>query len=249
MTFIPDFTDPRYLDEVGWFLWHEKYEREGYGGSYDAERLAYSRMFMDEVLEFCGQAHLWLSQKTVLSIGCGCTGDLAAWPAAVKIAVDPLLYVYQKLGMLVDDVPGTSRTMHLSVGIEELPLLDECVDLVVCRNALDHMPDPRQGLQQVWRLLRQDGVFFVSVDIGGVPTPDEPIVFSIDSLRDLFQEQFDIVAFDTENPPHSQGRLCSVRVLADKRQQPMPALDKSQILQAYEARLEQLEREGKSGDR
>ena len=40
---IPDLTDPRYLDEVGWFLYHEKYERDRFGGSYDAERLAYSR--------------------------------------------------------------------------------------------------------------------------------------------------------------------------------------------------------------
>lgn len=249
MTCIPDFTDPRYLDEVGWFLWYEKHERHGYGGSYDAERLTYSRTFMDEVLEYCGQDPQWLASKTVLSIGCGCTGDLAAWPATVKIAVDPLLYVYQKLGMLVEDIPSTSRTLHLSVGIEELPLLDECVDLVVCRNALDHMPNPREGLQQAWRVLRQDGAFFVSVDIGGVPTPDEPTVFSIDTLRALFQERFDIVAFNTENPPHSQGRLCSVRLLAGKQRQATCTLDKSHILQAYEARLEQLEHEGNRRDR
>ena len=39
---LPDLTDPRYLDEVGWFLYHEKYERDSFGDSYDAERLAYS---------------------------------------------------------------------------------------------------------------------------------------------------------------------------------------------------------------
>ena len=98
MPYIPDFADPRYLDEVGWFLFHEKYEREQFGGSYDEERLAYSQLLMDEVLSYCGQDQQWLADKTILSIGCGCTGDLAAWPAAVKIAVDPLLYAYQKLG-------------------------------------------------------------------------------------------------------------------------------------------------------
>ena len=25
---IPDLTDPRYLDEVGWFLYYEKYRRD-----------------------------------------------------------------------------------------------------------------------------------------------------------------------------------------------------------------------------
>ena len=49
--------------------------------------------------------------KTVVSIGCGCTRDLSAFPAAVKIAIDPLLYVYQKLGMLTDDSPVTGRSI------------------------------------------------------------------------------------------------------------------------------------------
>jgi SAM-dependent methyltransferase len=239
MPYIPDFTDPRYLDEVGWFLFHEKYERGHFGGSYDEERLAYSQLFMDEVLGYCGQDTQWLADKTVLSIGCGCTGDLAAWPAAVKMAADPLLYAYQHLEMLLDDLAGTSRTIHLAVGIEELPLLDNCTDLVLCRNALDHMPDPRKGVQQVWRILKPDGVFFVSVDIGGVPTPDEPTVFSVESLLALLRAQFEIVTYTDDNPPHSRGRVCSVRLLARKRLQAPRTLDKEQILRAYVARVEQ----------
>src|SRR5215813_878660 len=135
---VPDFADPRYLDEVGWFLFHEKYQREQFGRTYTEERLAYSELFMDEVLGFCGQDKGWLGDKTILSIGCGCTGDLATWPAAVKIAADPLLYAYQKLDLLLDDMVGTNRTVYLAVGAEDLPLLDGCADLVVCRNALDH---------------------------------------------------------------------------------------------------------------
>ena len=241
MPYIPDFADPRYLDEVGWFLWHERYERDRFGGSYDEERLAYSRSFMDEVLSYCGRDRLWLEDKTVLSIGCGCTGDLAAWPAAMKVAVDPLLYVYQKLGMLLDDAAGIGRTLYLARGIEDLPLLDECADLVVCRNALDHMPDPKEGLEQIWRILRRDGSLFVSVDIGGVPTPDEPTVFSVESLAALLQSRFEVVAQNHDNPPHSQGRDCSVRLLARKRCRAQRTLDKAQILQAYMVRLEQLE--------
>src|SRR5262245_56893905 len=110
MPFLRDLTDPRYLDAVGWFLYHEQYRRLQFGASYDEERFAYSRLLLDEVLDYCGQDEQWLMDKTVVSIGCGCTGDLAAWPAAIKIAVDPLLYTYQKLGMLVEDVAGTSHT-------------------------------------------------------------------------------------------------------------------------------------------
>jgi ubiquinone/menaquinone biosynthesis C-methylase UbiE len=102
--------------------------------------------------------------KTVVSIGCGCTGDLAAFPASVKVAIDPLLYAYQHLDMLVPDEVG-GRTLYLSLGAEDLPLLDRSADLVICRNALDHMPDPRRGLKEMWRILSDDGPLAADADL------------------------------------------------------------------------------------
>lgn len=241
MPFIPDLTDPRYLDEIGWFLYHEKYGRQQFGGSYDEERIAYSRLLLDEVLHYCGHNEAWLRDKTVVSIGCGCTGDLAAWPAAVKIAVDPLLYTYQQLRMLVDDVAGTSRTLHVALDVEALPLLDECADLVICRNALDHMPDPQRALLQMGRILKDEARLFLSVDVGGVPTPDEPTVFSVDSLTGLLQEGFRIVRHTDEPLSHSGWRTGSVRILAQKKPRRRAELDRDKLLQAYIARLAQPE--------
>lgn len=239
MPHMPDLSDPRYRDEVGWFLYYERHGRGQFGGSYDQERLAYSHTLLEEVLSHCGQDKTWLQDKTVVSIGCGCTGDLSAWPAAVKIAVDPLLYVYQNLGMLLEDTPGTSRTVSIALGVEDLPLLDESADLVLCRNALDHMPEPRQALRQIHRILRQDGVLFLSVDIGGLPTPDEPTVFSIESLLALLREQFDLLTCHDNYPPHSGYRECSVRVVARKKPRAGLLLDKEAVLQTYLANLEQ----------
>lgn len=233
---IPDLTDPRYLDEVGWFLYHEKYRRDRFGDSYDAERLAYSRLLRDEVAAALGQPSRWFEDRTVVSIGCGCTGDLAAFPARAKVAIDPLLYVYQQLDMLVADEAG-GRTLYLSLGAEDLPLLDRFADLVICRNALDHMPDPRVGLNEIWRILADDGSVFVSVDIGGEPTPDEPTVFSIESLRALLRERFEVMTFSDGHRPHSAGRAGNVRLLARKIPDARRPLDKAQVLRAYEARL------------
>jgi SAM-dependent methyltransferase len=241
MPFLPDLTDPRYLDEVGWFLYHNQYGRLQFGDSYDEERLAYSRLLLDEVLSYCGDDEQWLKDKTVVSIGCGCTGDLAAWPAAVKVAVDPLLYTYQKLRMLVDDVAGTSHTVHLAVGVEALPLLDDCADLVICRNALDHMPDARMGLRQICRILKENAPLFLSVDIGGFPTPDEPTVFSVESLSALLEEQFAIVRQTADHLSHSGWRAGSVRIVARKRPQDSWVLNRDQVLQAYIAQLERRE--------
>jgi SAM-dependent methyltransferase len=233
---IPDLADPRYLEEVGWFLYHEKYRRDLFGGSYDAERLAYSRLLLEEVVGHLGRDVRWTESKTIVSLGCGCTGDLAAFPAAVKIAIDPLLYVYQQLGMLVED-EGDNRTINLALGAEDLPLLDGCADLVICRNALDHMPNPELALQEMWRILHKDGALFISVDIGGAPTPDEPTVFSVESLSDILRERFEVATLVDNHPPHSGGRRYSVRVVAHKKPRASHLLDKEKILQAYEARL------------
>ena len=75
------------------------------------------------------------------------------------------------------------RTLYLSIGAESLRLLDDCADSVICRNALDHMPDPPTALGEVWRILRDDGAVFVSVDTGGEPMLDEPTGFLVDSFR------------------------------------------------------------------
>ena len=167
-------------------------------------------------------------------------GDLVAWAAAVKIAVDPLLSTYQHLRLLVDDVAGTGRTVQLAVGVEALPLLDESAE----SGALPQCPGSYAGcaglaLRQMSRILKPDASLFLSVDIGGVPTPDEPTVFSADSLTGLLQEQF-VIVHHTANPvSHSGWREGSVRILARKRVQAPVALDREHILQAYLARLEE----------
>jgi len=231
---LPDFKNLRYLNEVGWFLYRDTYGYNHFTTSYAGERMVWSEMLLDELTTAYGKNRAWVEDKTVLNIGCGCTGELAAWPAAVKIAVDPLLYAYQNLGMLVDDAPGTSRTVHLSVGVEVMPLLDESVDILICRNALDHMPDPRVGLAHLWRVLKQDGVFFLSVDIGGEPTPDEPSPFTEESLARLLEPSFQIVRKQQEPKPHNQHRSHSVRIVAHKAGQSHAKLDRRAILHAYE---------------
>jgi SAM-dependent methyltransferase len=234
---LPDLTDRRYLDEIGWFLYHEKYVQDKFGGSYDAERVAYSKLLLKEVLNYLERDAKWLADKTIVTIGCGCTADLATFPAAVKVALDPLLYVYQKLGLLMPDQAG-SRTVFLSLSAENLPLLDDFADLVICRNALDHMPKPELALEEIRRILRGDGVFFASVDIGGAPTPDEPTVFTVESLRALLGKHFTVVKLADHYPPHSDGRDCSTRIVARKKPAVSQSLDKKEILRAYESHLD-----------
>ncbi len=91
MSRIVDLKDPRYLSEVGWFLQHEKYKYDSTTGSYTENRLKWSAQLLTCFLQFCDEQESWIRDKCVVSIGCGCNGDLAAWPALQKIAIDPLL--------------------------------------------------------------------------------------------------------------------------------------------------------------
>ena len=235
---IPDLTDPRYLDEVGWFLQYEDYTYGTAGGSYEQERLDSSALLCAEVLRWIGKERLWLSDKTVVSVGAGCIGDLAAWPAAVKIAIDPLLDVYDKLGMLIRNDSETTQTICLSSPIDDVPLVDRSADLLLCRNALDHMPDPEVALEHMWRLLRPDGVIFASVDIGGQPTPDEPTVFKEPELLALLEKRFEFLDEPLRSDSHSVHRDLRVSVAARKKDGEHVALDKYQILSDYQDRVE-----------
>jgi SAM-dependent methyltransferase len=234
---IPDFHDLRYLNEVGWFLYREKYGYNHFTDSYAKERMVWSEMLLDDIVGLCSRDRSWVEDKRVVTIGCGCTGDLAAWPAAVKIAVDPLLSAYQELGMLIEDAPNTQPTVFLSAGVQDLPLLNDCADIVICRNALDHMPNPKQGLDQIWRILNPSGIFFLSVDIGGAPTPDEPSPFTRESLSLLLEQQFDTFVVRDRQAPHNEWRDASVTILARKKGYAPCRLRKEEILQAYESEI------------
>lgn len=235
---LPDLTDPRYLDEVGWFLQYEDYVYGTAGGSYEQERLDSSASLCTGVLGRIRKERSWLSGKTVISVGAGCTGDLAAWPATVKIAIDPLVDVYDKVGMLIRNDSETTPTVYLSSSIDDVPLVDRSADLLLCRNALDHMPDPEAALEHMWRLLRPDGYIFASVDIGGQPTPDEPTVFTVADLLALLEKRFEFIEKPVKSPPHSAHRELSVSVAARKRDGHHAQLDKYQILSHYQDRVE-----------
>ena len=96
------------------------------------------------------------------------------------------------------------------------------------------MPKPKSALGEICRVLKSDGRFFASVDIGGAPTPDEPTVFSVQGLRDLVSEQFDVLTLADDYPPHSEGRVCSTRLIARKKPAPNQALDRETLLLGYE---------------
>jgi SAM-dependent methyltransferase len=172
-----------------------------------------------------------------VTVGSGCACELWDWPAALKIEIDPLLYVYQQLDMLLPDREDAPPTLRLAVGIEDLPLLDEFVDLLACRNAIDHMEDPPAGLREMWRVLKPSGYLFLSVDLGGEPTPDEPNPFAPGQVEEMVEGLFDIAARSDGHRPHAGWRDSNSRFLLKKLGTKPSSLDKAALIEAYERSL------------
>ena len=235
---LPDLTDPRYLHEVGWFLLQQKHVEVYQGGGYEAYRPQHSALLKDELLGLVDRTEEWLSDKAVVAVGSGCACELRSWPARLKVEVDPLLYVYQQLDMLLEDRRDAPPTLRIAVGIEDLPLLDETFDVAVCRNALDHVKRPEAGLSEMWRVLKPEGFLFLSVDLGGEPTPDEPSPFSPGQVEEMIVGRFEIAARSDGHRPHAGWRESNSRFLLRRTGTKPPSLDKAEVIAAYEKSLE-----------
>jgi SAM-dependent methyltransferase len=117
--------------------------------------------------------------RVVLDIGSGPLGFPDACPARVSLSVDPLHERYAASGLLLEDSPA----IRLSIGAERIPLVSSSIDVVVVRNALDHVDDPEAVLAEIQRLLKPGGALIANFDVGHTPTPTEPHDLRLETVK------------------------------------------------------------------
>jgi SAM-dependent methyltransferase len=117
--------------------------------------------------------------KVVLDIGSGPLGFPDACPARVSLSVDPLHERYAASGLLIEGTPA----IYLSAGAERIPVLSASLDVVVVRNALDHVDDPAAVLAEIQRLLRPGGSLIANFDVEHTPTPTEPHTLRLGAVK------------------------------------------------------------------
>jgi SAM-dependent methyltransferase len=121
--------------------------------------------------------------RTWADIGCGPYPVLLHAPAHItSIMIDPLMKHYFAYGLVPPEAVGPKRTFIESF-IEELPLPDETVDVVLCANCLDHVEDPWRGLQELTRIIKRGGYLIIEVDVGGETDYMHPHAFTEDELE------------------------------------------------------------------
>lgn len=122
--------------------------------------------------------------KTVMDIGPGAVCFLEASGARVGIAIEPLAREFAAHGLLLP----SDHVIYLPVAAEDLPLLNDSVDIVVSRNNLDHVADPAAVVSEVYRILRPGGSFILIVHLEPEASITEPHAFAADDIRTLTRQ-------------------------------------------------------------
>jgi ubiquinone/menaquinone biosynthesis C-methylase UbiE len=117
--------------------------------------------------------HRWISRQVaivsagrkidLLEIGGG-RGSLFEWVkdnAHTYINVEPGRIVLRERDVERLKDP---RYTCIKCSAEEIPLEDESVDVIISTASLDHIPDYRKALAEVRRLLKNDGVFILTIN-------------------------------------------------------------------------------------
>lgn len=182
-------------------------------------------------LHYLGHGFDWYLDKTVVEIGCGPFGVVAALKAGRKIGVDPLLLVYRDLWDL-----ESHNCEYLAEQAEQISLPDDTADVVICLNVLDHVQSPARIIEEIRRILKDDGELFLSLDLEGKDDQCHPHGFDLEGItRLLTTTGFHIHKAQTTSVLHDPRRavhFSSMSKLTPAEQRPgqeFPTRDQSGV--------------------
>lgn len=135
----------------------------------------------------------WCRLQRVVEIGGGPFPAIAAaagWRSA--IAIDPIARRYVEEGLTPASAAGV---VFVESPGERTPLASGSADLVIIENALDHVSDPEAVLAEIARLVRDEGLLWVLVDLSKYSDAMHPHPFSEEKIRGLLARHgFEVVA-------------------------------------------------------
>ena len=115
-----------------------------------------------ERLAELGRRDLVGGQARVIEVGCGPIGVAGFYPAAERVAVDPLEDFYGKNEVLTA-LRNPAVQYRKGVG-EALPAESGHFDLAIIENCIDHVHDMQGVMTELTRVLRPGGVLYLTVN-------------------------------------------------------------------------------------
>jgi ubiquinone/menaquinone biosynthesis C-methylase UbiE len=165
------------------------YTQEYYDRLKEIESRHWWTLGMTDIMDTLLAAHLRPSEGAFfLDIGCG-SGIGLKWaagrlPDARRIGVDISPFGLRHCAGL-----GARRYLASS---ERLPLVDSAIDLAICVDVLQHLPDDRPTLKEAARVLKPGGVLFVRTNaLSLAPPPSGSRLYT----RELLQERLSGAGF------------------------------------------------------
>jgi len=148
---------------------------------------------------------------TVLEVGSGPVGVTSFLPATTRLSLDPLQRFYSSKDAL--KAPRADRVLFVEGVGESLPVPDVACDLVIIENCIDHVKDIDGVMRELRRVLRDDGVLYLTVNCRTTAgyfvhralstlklDPGHPHTFTVPRIRRLVQQYgFDILWADRES--------------------------------------------------
>ncbi|HKG96163.1 MAG TPA: class I SAM-dependent methyltransferase [Gemmatimonadaceae bacterium] len=115
-----------------------------------------------EKLGALGLKRLTSGRAKVIEVGCGPIGVAGFFPAAERVAVDPLEDFYGTNEVL-SALRNPAVQYRKGVG-EALPAEDGGFDLAIIENCIDHVHDMQGVMRELTRVLKPGGVLYLTVN-------------------------------------------------------------------------------------
>lgn len=113
-------------------------------------------------LRSLGLAHLTEGSARVLEVGCGPIGVVGFFPAAERVAIDPLEPYYASNATLT--TLRNPVVEYRAGSAETLPCESGRYDLAIIENCIDHVRDMRAVMRELKRALSVAGTLYVTVN-------------------------------------------------------------------------------------
>ncbi|MBI5588811.1 MAG: class I SAM-dependent methyltransferase [Deltaproteobacteria bacterium] len=189
--------------------WQKKAARIAYGSTEQLNWYAWKAVEMEKRL----QGHLNEEHKQsakILEIGSGPIGIVTFLKWGERYTIDPLEDFYKSNPVLSHQ---RDSSIHYCQGTgEKLPFEKKYFSLVILDNVLDHVNEAESVLKEIFRVLSDDGVLYLAVNVhtklGGVLhsvlsklkiDKGHPYTFTAKSIRNFIREHQFLVQAETVN--------------------------------------------------
>jgi ubiquinone/menaquinone biosynthesis C-methylase UbiE len=115
--------------------------------------------YFNEISQIIKLKNPLFKENKILDVGCGYTSVLNLLPKSERYGIDIVINGLKRNFSLSKEIRWINGTA------ENLPFENNFFDIVFCANGIDHFDNPRKALLEIKRVLKNKGLFILTVDV------------------------------------------------------------------------------------